>query len=184
VPIYLGTVPAYLVGGPARLLMALGDPWILRAGPAPEDDGRGVSGAVVAHERREAGRVVLARRRWRMDPNCLPVGQPGESDLAFLRRTHRWRRGHGIPVEVFATARRSQLSFDARLRKPRWLRFDSLHALRAAEDLLSPGVNAVELTEALPARDEHWVRAVDGRPRAAEFVALVRWPDRRAASPA
>jgi len=184
VPIYLGTVPAYLVGGPARLLMALGDPWILRVQPATGDDGRAAPGAVVAAGRREAGRVVLARRRWRVDPDRLPVGQPGESDTEFLRRTGRWRRGHGIPMEVFATARRSQLSFDARLRKPRWLRFDSLHALRAAEDLLGPGVNAVELTEALPARDEHWVRAVDGQPRAAEFVALVRWPKRCAASPA
>jgi hypothetical protein len=182
VPIYLGTVPQYLVRGPARLLMALGDPWLLNSGR--DADSGTATGAVVASERRKAGRVVLSRRRWRVRPDCLPALAPGESDVAFLRRAHDWRREHDIPVEVFATSRRSQMSFDPRLRKPRWVRFDSLHAMRAAEGLLGAGVTAVDLTEALPSREEHWVRAADGSPRASEFVALVRWHPGGATSPA
>ena len=56
-----------------------------------------------------------------------------------------------------------------------WLSFDSLHAISTACHLIEPDVIAIRLDETYPILEDHWVVGGDGRPRASEFVALLRW---------
>lgn len=178
---YLGVVPHFLISGPLRLLFVLMDPWqngfrfsagisfFTRPRPVPE--------AVAFTPRETMGRLVLRRASWRMPVRAFPVPEPGEAPFRFLERAHRWRTLHGIPEEVFLNTEYARMDLTVKRRKPLWVRFDSYHALAAAAQTLADGdVTAVVLHEALPGREQHWVPGGDGRPRAAEFAALLRWP--------
>jgi hypothetical protein len=62
------------------------------------------------------------------------------------------------------------------LTKPVWLDFGSPHALALVAATLAEDSRALQLVEALPCRDEHWVRDDSGRRRAVEYLGLVRLP--------
>jgi hypothetical protein len=49
------------------------------------------------------GRLVVARRRWKVPPELYPSREAAESDADHFLRTDRWRRSHGIPREVFVS---------------------------------------------------------------------------------
>jgi len=178
-PVYLGAVPQYLILGPVRLLLTLGDPWInaspagkidnprLALEPAPRD--------VEFRPRWSEGRLVLRRAVWRVAPAQWPVQDAGETDLDYLCRAERWRQTHELPVECFLTLERPSSALDAAKRKPLWMRFDSLHALRRAGAALGDDVVTVRAAEALPGRGEHWAVGADGTARACEHMALLRW---------
>jgi hypothetical protein len=118
---------------------------------------------------------VIRRARWRVDPAEFPVPCTGESRLAFLRRARGWRDAHGISNEVFVSAERRS-NRRKLLTKPVWLDFGSPHALALVAAMVAEDCRALQLVEALPSRDEHWVRDGAGRRRAVEYLGLVRCP--------
>lgn len=178
-PVYLGAVPQYLILGPIRLLLTLGDPWI-NASPAGKIDNPRLAlepapRSVEFRPRWSDGRLVLRRAVWRVAPKHWPVQDAGERDLDYLLRAERWRAANDLPVECFVTLERPRSALDAAKRKPLWMRFDSLHALRRAGSAMSDDVVTVRAAEALPGRGEHWAAGVDATARACEHMALLRW---------
>jgi hypothetical protein len=170
---YLGAIPPQLLRGVDRLLYLLSDPWLradpapLAAGAQPVDLGDGVRYL----PRVQRGHVVWRRAGWRMAPAQVPQPRQGEPPIDFLSEVESWRRRHRLPAEVFV----SQFSAapGARPDKPQWLGFDHPHVILSALRQIRPDAETVEFTEALPARDQHWVTDPRGDAVAAEFVGLV-----------
>ncbi|MGW1173538.1 hypothetical protein ACWD4P_07435 [Kitasatospora sp. NPDC002543] len=181
-PVYLGVVPIHLIPGVARLLLSLADPWVngsrlsctrspLDATSPPQQGGVELLPGV-SH-----GRLVLGRRTWRFAPGVIPRPEKGETPVAFFRRMHRWRVGHGIPDEVFLSVESSVPTGDQAATKPAWLSFLSPHAVWAAATQLGSATHmvAIRLAVAAPDRSEYWVRDGRGLSRAAEHISLLRW---------
>ena len=178
-PLYLGTVPTYVLYGPVRLLLTLVDPWMNGVRFGTHDFSRRSRPSAPHHvtftPRRSSGRVVLQRAQRRVPPGQIPILERGEMIAAFVRRADRWRRKHQLPTEVFLSVEQQTISRQPNRRKPIWVSFDSPHSLAAAAGLLDSSTVAVLLTEALPARDQHWIQTRDATTRAAEFLTLVSW---------
>jgi len=178
-PVYLGSVPQYLVLGPVRLLLVLADPWVNASSMGKIDNPRlplePVPREVERHPRWADGRLVLRRELWRVPLAQWPTPETGERDLAYLHRVERWRERHGLPLEAFVTLVRPNSALDAGKRKPMWLAFDSLHALRRVASALAEDVVCVRVVEALPGREQHWARDEEGAPRATELISLLAW---------
>ncbi|WP_131736175.1 lantibiotic dehydratase [Actinomadura roseirufa] len=161
---YLGAVPRDMLGPIDRLLATLSDPWAIVPGDPSQ---------VMGHRpRRQQGRVVLQRATWRIRPDEVPRPERGASPVRFLARVERWRRRHGLPEEVFLTQIADGPS--ARASKPQWLGFAHPHAAWAALRQIRSTTVAVEFTEALPGRRQHWHTDGDGNPTVMEFIGLVR----------
>lgn len=174
-PVYLGTVPPHLVSGALRVLLTLGNPWML-GDPTRHAAATATPERVEAVARAQQGRLVLRRAHWRVPPGEFPVRGAREAPLAFLRRVRAFQAAHELPAEVFMTVERSGMTHSARARKPMWVRFDSLHALEAAARSVDADALAVQLTEALPGPGERWaIPPATGASRVAEFVSLLRW---------
>ncbi|NNJ03975.1 hypothetical protein HHX38_07465 [Streptomyces sp. PKU-MA01144] len=152
-PVYLGTVPRHLVGGAARFLLVLADPWWLPPGLAdgtrpddPSETGPGVSARHVV-----AGAAVR-RARWRMDASQVPRREPGEETADFLERVDAWRREHGMPAEVYVRGENGAPRRGDRARKPLWLAFASPTGLDLLDRLTERPDTVVVFTECLPRR--------------------------------
>ncbi len=180
-PQYLGTVPYYLLQGTVSHFLTLIAPWVnafpvgwsasMLHGTLPPPE------RLEYHPRREEGRLVLRRARWRVPLYLFPLREPGETDYAYFCRVKRWQKENGIPDEVFLSGERSRFSFEAKKRKPMWLSFNSFHSIEAAvQSVVQDDLLCVSLTEALPARSEHWFEDEDGLRYATEYVSLLKWP--------
>src|SRR5262249_39160010 len=181
-PCYLGLVPALNFRNALGLLLFLIDPWVCDAeaglrrdvsqSPLPPPSG------IEFYPRREVGRVVLRRARWRLPVSNVPTRRKGESEFDFFVRVQSWRDDHGLPETVFFSLERDAMELDPRLRKPIWLNFASPHSLELLRQLSAEDGRIASMTEALPAVGQHWVPAPGGDPgaRTCEFISLVRWP--------
>ncbi|HZU66443.1 MAG TPA: thiopeptide-type bacteriocin biosynthesis protein [Ktedonobacteraceae bacterium] len=190
-PLYLGVVPTHLISHAVRLFLMLLDPWVSdypvgwnlhrfsQRDTAPTE--------IEYFARVEEGRVILRRARWRIPVDQVPIRQKGESDFDFFVRVQRWQREHNLPDEVFASSERAQLTLQAKARKPVWISFSSPHTLELLRQLLDKDVLAINLTEALPNRHQHWVQPDPQLPSSrhvSEFMALARWPSPQKEQPA
>jgi hypothetical protein len=157
---YLGAVPPHSLHGVDRLLATLSDPWTL-AQPA--------SGA--GHQPRlQRANLVLRRATWAFSPGQLPSATRGQDPVDFLAAVERWRGSHGLPEEVFLT----RLS-PGQHHKPQWVSFRHPHTVWSALRRIDTRTTGVRLTEALPAHDQHpEAPGGDGRPRATEYIVLLR----------
>lgn len=168
--IHLGIVPAWAIAGARGLALCVMDPWIdgteLTLDANPLERARSAS-TQPAHRSREydAG-LVVRRETWMVEAADLPVPQASETSAEFVYRFDRWRRGIGLPVEVFGLAV-SAAGFDSESRKPLWLNSHSAHSLFAVLPLLGEGTH-VRFQEVLPGR-------VAGPDRVAEHLRLLRW---------
>ncbi|WP_338676493.1 hypothetical protein V1460_28595 [Streptomyces sp. SCSIO 30461] len=166
-PVYLGTVPRHLVGGAARVLLTLADPWWLTPGRA---DGARTDGPTSRGDgflpRRSIGRAVVRRAHWRCDSSEVPRQRPGEDWPEFLERMDGWRRAQGMPAEVYARCETDFPRHDA-LRKPLWVAFASPVGLEALHRLTERPAVPVVFTECLPDRGDPTSRA-DGQGRVVE----------------
>ncbi|MDH2392162.1 hypothetical protein QCN29_25945 [Streptomyces sp. HNM0663] len=166
-PVYLGTVPRHLVGGAARVLLTLADPWWLPPGQA---DGTRTDGPVSvrngAFPRRSIGRAVVCRAHWRCDSSEVPRRASGEDWPDFLERVDGWRRSRGMPAEVYVRCGTGFPRRDA-LRKPLWIAFASPVGLEALHRLPDRPGAPVVFTECLPDREDPTGR-VGGRERVVE----------------
>lgn len=181
-PMYLGLIPTLRLNGVMGLLLTLLDPWM--QGPDVGDKKSPLlSNSLVAPSdieytpRQVQGHIVLRRARWRFPVTQIPTRNKGESEFDFFARVQRWRIAHNLPEEVFATAERQCVEFDARFRKPVWVHFGSPHALELMRQLIVADTLALSFTEALPNRAQHWVVDVTtNERRVSEMLSLVRWP--------
>ncbi|MEN3585124.1 hypothetical protein AAH978_13335 [Streptomyces sp. ZYX-F-203] len=161
-PVYLGTVPRHLVGGGARVLLTLVDPWWLPPGNA---DGVRTDGPVSRGHghfpRRTRGRAVVRRAHWRCDGSEVPRRRADEDWPGFLERVDDWRRSLGMPAEVYV---RRDTGFPRRdaLRKPLWVAFASPVGLEALHRMTERPGEPVVFTECLPGRADPTGRAGGG----------------------
>jgi hypothetical protein len=169
------------MSGPVRLLLCIADPWVngahhLCCTYSPLEQLEPPGEEMAAEAARTHGRLITRRRNWRLSPATFPTLRPGETPFDFFARMDAWRRAHDLPDEVYLSLESGGRMADHSERKPSWLSFHSAHAVfaAAANPKLSTAT-AVRLTEALPARDDYWVRDSDGHHRAAEHVSLLRW---------
>lgn len=187
-PAYFGVVPMHLFTREVRLMLTLIHPWIGDYDVGWQATGRNVNTEVATQveffPRREEGRIVLRRARWRFPPDLIPTRQKGESDFEFFARMQRWREEHQLPEELFVSTDRPRLSFEAKVRKPIWINFRSPHTLELLRQYIDKDAIAVCFTEALPARQHYWLgsdKAVDvHHGHASEFMTQLHWPMPRA----
>ncbi|WGD38796.1 lantibiotic dehydratase [Streptomyces cathayae] len=152
VPVYLGyLVPIALPEIPRTLLllspstMAPFDVW---AG-VPEGE---AENGVTRRPRVRHKDVVVGRRSWTADAECLPARRPGAGEEEHYLEYRRWQRVHGLPDRCFATVSHTdQGPIGA---KPVHVDFDSPLSLSAFEALVErrPGTR-VTFREMLPAED-------------------------------
>ncbi len=178
---YQGVVPSYLAPPALRLLMVIADPWVRDYGmeKATVSSGEQGTAGIQYFPRRQDGRIVFQRAKWHVPASALVRKENGESDFSFFVRVNRWRIEHGLPEEVFVQAERTPISAQAKDRKPFWVNFGSPHSIEVLHQLAGADTD-ITLTEALPARIQHWVMPHPEHPRsdkrASEFMSLVRWP--------
>ncbi|MBV9257600.1 MAG: thiopeptide-type bacteriocin biosynthesis protein [Ktedonobacteraceae bacterium] len=183
-PAYFGVVPMHLFTREVRLMLTLIHPWINDYDVGWQATGPNVNTVVPTQveffPRREEGRIVLRRARWRFPPELIPVRQKGEGDFEFFARMQRWREEHQLPEELFVSTDRPKLSFEAKVRKPIWINFRSPHTLELLRQYVDKDAIAVCFTEALPARQQYWLasdKAIDVHSgHASEFMTQLHWP--------
>lgn len=159
-PVYSGPVPQYLVAGPVRVLLVLGNPWVVPADPADHEGREGQPAPAPPSQdslsrARHAG--VIVRRESRQCPaDQVPRPAPHESPADYVTRVDRWRRALDLPAEVYVRAERDPAAPPTdRLHKPLWLAFASPTGLAALTQLAtSAGRRAVVFTECLPGREK------------------------------
>ena len=185
-PVYTGIVPAGLCGGGVQFALTVMDPWVdgspLTRSNHPVLRARAIQGGVdriTASERLVKGRVVLRRAQWLVPADQFPMTDAAHDNAGYLSRLDSWRRGIGLPAEVYFVALSAD-PFDANRRKPMWLDFASPHSVRTALPLIA-GSTAVRFEESLPSRADAWVPGSDG-PRMTEHLSFLAWdrPERGA----
>ncbi|WP_423919784.1 hypothetical protein ACPEEZ_12965 [Frigoribacterium sp. 2-23] len=172
-PVYLGVVPPWSFDLATRLALTVMDPWV---------DGSELSRASNPYVRRMLvasrpghrdrctvdGAVVVERETWDLPGDTFPTAdRPLVDAVAYLLEVDGWRRGHGMPDEVFVVAIGSD-PVDASTRKPVWLDFRSLHAVLAVAEHVA-GAELLRVQEASPTR-----AAAD---RVVEHLRLLRWQE-------
>ncbi|HMB52749.1 MAG TPA: lantibiotic dehydratase, partial [Thermoanaerobaculia bacterium] len=127
------------------------------------------------------GRLVVARRRWKVPSELFPRREAAESDAAYFLRADRWRRSHGVPCEVFVSLRPivgvpqpktdeiEKRELRAHVHKPQYVDFANpllvdLFGRLVEED--DPRRTSILLHERLPARRH--LAAADGEAGRAE----------------
>ncbi|MFF7727394.1 hypothetical protein [Streptomyces sp. NPDC008001] len=186
---YLGLIPQHLLQSYVRLLAILADPWV---NGSPHSDytmtkahelGPLCGDGVVELPRVTGGpgnRLVTRRASWIVPASAIPRPEAGERDeTALAVRLDSFRRAHGIPEEVFVHqlgGAGSAFGMTAD-RKPMWVSLASPLSVGVLHHWLSPRTSHLRLVEALPGRSLHAQRDALGRPRAAEHVALLAWPE-------
>ncbi|MCZ7459967.1 hypothetical protein [Streptomyces sp. WMMC940] len=152
-PVYLGTVPRHLVGGAARFLLVLADPWWLPPGLADgtRPDGQPGAGRGASARHVVAGAAVR-RAHWRWETSEVPRREPGEEPAVFLERVDAWRRAHGMPAEVYVRGGSGSPRRGDRARKPLWLSFASPTGLDLLDRLTERPGTVLVFAECLPRR--------------------------------
>ena len=172
-PVYLGVVPPWSFDLATRLALTVMDPWV---------DGSELSRASNPYVRKTLvaarpgrrdrstvdGAVVVERETWDLPGDAFPVAdRPLADPVAYLLEVDSWRRGHGMPDEVFVVAIGSD-PVDASTRKPVWLDFRSLHVVLAVAEHVA-GAELLRVQEASPTRA--------GGDRVVEHLRLLRWQE-------
>jgi len=177
-PVYMGLVPAHLLGGAERVLAILADPWVNGASsawrrlPPLPTQGEGTR----TLPRRQHGRLVVRRATWTVRAADLPRPVKGESEASHLRRLNVWRRGEGIPDHVFLRVRAAGGGFATDQRKPSFLSFLSPHSVAQLLATLDGAVQGLTFAEVAPGDTDLWLTATDGTPYVVEHLTHLRWP--------
>ena len=161
------------------------------SGPPPAaGSGEAAEPRVQLRPRITFGRLILARRRWKLFSGDLPRRTRGERDGAFFLRLQAWRETVGLPPEVFVRVdvppqlagegpapgkRRPRQQVREHLYKPQYVDFAN-PILVDVFSRLGEGLSAFMATfeECLPAR-RHLIRA-DGEGYATEQVLQLDFP--------
>lgn len=173
IPVYLGfLVPLALPEVQRAMLLfsrtslARIDLWGGTGGPPQTEPS--ADGTIRVSPRVRYGDVVVARRRWTVHPDQLPVRGPGDTDATAFLGWQRWRHRHGLPARVFASLDPAPLDPDAETGdvvtiKPQYVDFDSAFSLNLLEHSVHNGNRLVLLEEMLPDTDQVWLRSDGGR---------------------
>lgn len=176
-PVYMGLVPAHMLGGAERILSILADPWVngasalLRKLPAIGDE----ADRSLAVARQQHGRIVTKRASWTIRAEGLPRPERHESEAAYLRRLNTWRRSEEIPEHVFVRGRCTGAGLEASRRKPYWVSFLSPHAVAQMLATIDEQTLALTFVEVLPGDTDLWLADAHGNPYVAEHLTHLRW---------
>jgi hypothetical protein len=100
-PVYSGLLIPYLFPWAVMGLYLLSDAGQLRFDPVAEIDRAKDTNLTCHYPAIRYGRLVLSRERWYLARADLPDRQPQEPTGEFALRIWRWRKGLGIPSDVF-----------------------------------------------------------------------------------
>lgn len=179
-PVYLGLVPAHLLGGASRLLALIGDPWVNRlSGLTRAPYAKQAERETVHLPRVQRGRVVLRRQTWVLPAGQVPTRQPQEREEDHFRRLQLFRQEAGLPENVFVRVDARPGSTAA---KPMWTSFASPHAWAPVAERLK-GATQITFTEQLPSPGDFWLTDDQGRTRAVEHISFLTWPTADSAYP-
>jgi uncharacterized protein (UPF0335 family) len=172
-PVYLGTVPQYLIQGPGKILLSLVNPWLIDApfgiNPRPweriED-----TDEILFLPRIQVGRIVLKRAQWIISTKWLSSLIKSEREWECMKNMQKFLDKYKMPVEMFlhivdtrGTMQRS---------KPIWLHFHNPHSLEILKKILHQDCGHLILTEALPSHQTGWITNKDGKKVVSEFMSL------------
>lgn len=167
-------VPSALMSGVQRMMGVLADPWVLPYEAASRPWRLPGPDELVELPRVQHGRVVLGRRGWNLPVAALPARGTGRDASDLVLRVDRWRRDLGLPSEVFV--RTDVAGGQPVRRKPLWVDLRSAWSLEVLYQSIESGTDRLRVEEALPAHRAQPLRDGEGAPRAAEFIATLRWP--------
>ena len=179
---YLGLTPQHLIGGYARWLALVADPWTKF--PAMSESytnltsgGLRLGDAQVIHRPRAAlgDRVVTRREDWLMDSSTL-LELDARTAVDTVRAWHRFRARHGIPAVGYVHQLIHGGGTTNDRRKPQYVDFTSGVSLGALGSWLTSCTGTVRISEALPGPGQHPHRDGEGHPRVSEFAVSLHWP--------
>jgi hypothetical protein len=161
-PLYLGfLIPYYLPSRLVPLTAMAGSGSVMFEPQVSVDRMRRSGGRTIrSYPRVTWGRTIIARRRWIVPADRVPVRAPQESDAAYFVRFNEWRLAVGMPDELFLHPPAPELQpgqvneyFDSYLshRKPQYVAATRRLHCRYLSSLLEqqPGTEVV-FEEALP----------------------------------
>ncbi len=176
-PQYLGTVPYRHLQGAISHFFTFIVPWVNAFPNLMMDLDAAAPEQIQFYPRKQQGRLVLRRARWRIPIHLFPRKELRETDFSYFRRLRKWQRANGIPEEVYISGEFGRDRLEAKKRKSMWMSFESYHSLEAAiPSVIQDDVNCVSLTEALPKLADHWFVGSDGLRYATQCSALLSWP--------
>lgn len=132
--------------------------------PLPE--GAEVEEGVALVRRRSIENLVLRRRHWRIEPSRLPAASPGPAGFAAL---DRWRRGLGLPEQVYLLESERREGGAGEAAKPQYVDFRSPSFAALFLAAVRRAASTTIVVEALPGREGFPVDPEVG-PRACEVV--------------
>ncbi|WP_307734378.1 lantibiotic dehydratase [Xanthomonas albilineans] len=180
VPVYLGSYFPLALPELQVFLLHFSAPVVLRSelGIEPTDP----AAPVAFRPRVRVGSVVLTRASWTCAAAQVPQRGPADGEFDYLARLDAWRRGLGLPEEVFVTllpppgGERGVPAADANRtalgRKPMYLDFGSPLGVQLFESGVAAHGDDVCFVEMLPCSADAAVQ-VDGAPHVSEFVAEI-----------
>jgi hypothetical protein len=170
-PVYLGSVPDYLLVGLSKLFLTVLKPWFLRipygSNPLNKPD---VGTDVLNLPRIQNGRIVLNREQWVVPFTILQSLFDQYDGINLMRKLNLWREDHHIPDEVFVTIDTANETL-LTTAKPFWFHFYSIYSADLMKKKMKEGIRSITFTEALPGINQHWYKT-NSQSFNTEFMAL------------
>lgn len=180
IPVYMGTIPTFLLPLSLRIFLTISNPWIngYTADGAynPFSSGKEEYSFEIENFCRETqGRHIIRRACWKIPYHLFPFKKKDEGEFNYLVRVQKWVNKYNIPEEAFVGLEKDVLREDTKQRKPFWVHFGSIHCLQAIQSYFK-GASAkrIIITEVLPARNQQWIDQ-DKERHAVEFMSLCQW---------
>jgi hypothetical protein len=177
-PVYLGTVPQYLIQGSGKILLTLINPWMIDApygiNPRPWEKIKGVDG-IQYIPRQQQGRIVLKRAQWIIPTELLPSFEKSDDDVEIMLKLQRFIDKYQIPTEVFLTVTEKTTSLHGS--KPVWIHFHSPYSIEILKRNVTQDTEYIVFTEALPDHRTCWMQNKSGQPIISEFMCLGKLTD-------
>ncbi|ANB62155.1 lantibiotic dehydratase [Anoxybacteroides amylolyticum] len=177
-PVYLGTVPQYLIQGPGKILLTLINPWMIDTpygiNPRPWEKVNRVN-EIQYIPRQQQGRIVLKRAQWIIPIKLLPPFGKYDGDVEIMLKLQRFIDKYQIPTEVFLTQAEGTVSKNPL--KPIWIHFHNPYSIEVLKRHVTQDIEYIVLTEALPNHRTCWMKNKSGKPIISEFMCLGKLTD-------
>jgi hypothetical protein len=124
--------------------------------------------------------IVIERAKWIVSRDQVPRREKAEPDFDYLVRMAEWRQSIGLPSQMYitllpgspsrgVTRDKGDHSQGVLANKPLYIDFDNMLCVLLLEKVVDDFSGNVVFTEALPSREQLWMRC-NGAPHVAEFV--------------
>ena len=131
--------------------------------------------AVAVLPRQGEGSLVTRRASWIVPRGLFPGADQTPTDAALLLAAQRFRDMNGLPEEVFVQQIGGMGAPMSGQRKPMWASLTSPLSLRVLHQSFAADTTHLRVVEAMPNRQQHTQRDIDGRPVVTEHCVLMHW---------